>query len=368
MPSRRAGAGAGHPGYAPDGHGAIEIGAPPGLRARIDAARGPLNDLAQYRMVRIGQPSSERKRYAVVEAERDGVRVMLKAFWDEPTMERAIRTLHETRVYRHLHFNGGGATGGLPNMVPWVETVRVADCDAEAEAAAARPRSAARAFWSQLAALKRPELGEDLVVLITEFATGTVTLADFVQSRQARREGVMTAVIVQLVHALHLLHRRGVTHNDLHAGNVLIRPSGTEGTLMYCVGGHERTLPPGVPKVLIFDLDLAACARCGKNELTDPCEHRGVCDQSNPRFDVYMAARFLLKYAPLDRDERAFLTQVVPRKLYEEASSRMCRRPSARKRRASGARCEKWPRGQPKDVMSIHDAVNLPFIVEKSGI
>lgn len=353
------------PAYAPDGHGAVDLGSPPGLRTRIDCACAPLNDIDQYRFIKIAQPSSERKRYAVLEAERSGTRVMLKAFWDEPTEERSKRTVHETRVYQHLHERARGALGGLPNVVPWVETIRIEACNAKERAAASPASSAARQFWTQLSALKRPDLGKDLVVLVTEFAVGAIPLADFVRSRMALREGVMRNIIAQLMLAIHLLQRNGVTHNDMHAGNILIQPSGLKGTLLYSVKGEELAVqnPPkvaGSPKVLIFDLDLASCPTCGENDLEEPCLHRGVCDQLNPKFDVYLVTRFLLSHAPLNDEERAFLTQIVPRKVYEEVSTRMCN--TGKSRRRSG--CQKWPRGEPRGIMSVHDVVQLKAFFE----
>jgi len=332
-------------------HGAAEPLAPPGLRTVLEHRGAPLNDVAQYRITRIAQPSSSRKRYAVAEAVRDRVPVMFKAFWDEPRRPRAIRTLHETKVYEHLYRNADhpGGRGGLPNVVPWVETIRIADADPDA---APRATPAAEEFWSQLAALRRPADGTDLVILVTELAVGAVTLEEYVGSKAAERPGNMAALIVQLVHTLHLLARAGVTHNDLHAGNILVLPSGTVGSLVYWVDGEARVLPPGVPKAMVFDLDLASCPACGANNLDEPCEHRGVCDRPNPRFDVYMMARFMLEYAPLVPAERRYLERIVPHPVHEEVINRMCHPSSA----GSDTLCTPFPRGQPREILTAHAA------------
>lgn len=118
---------------------------------------------------------------------------------------------------------------------------------------------------------------------------GEVTLKRYLFSRRRKRNDILQ-IFLMLFHALGVLADAGVSHNDLHLQNVVIK---TVPPTVVSFGGRVfRTT--AVP--VIIDWDMGCSARVSNRALAF-YGHVGIFDAHNPLFDLFGVTKALLYYA-----------------------------------------------------------------------
>ena len=88
-------------------------------------------------------------------------------------------------------------------------------------------------------------------------------------------------VYLMLVHALSVFARRGISHNDLHSRNVVVR---RVAPTVVSFGRTRRFVTTVVPFVVDWDLGRSDVVQ---NPELDDYSHVGLSDRANPLFDLY---------------------------------------------------------------------------------
>ena len=87
--------------------------------------------------------------------------------------------------------------------------------------------------------------------------------------------------VVHILKGLHYLHSVGITHNDLHAGNIFFKTNSSHPS--------GRQHPLGNLQTYIYDFDRSYCEILGDNDsLTSYlCSTYNNCNRFDPYFDIY---------------------------------------------------------------------------------
>ena len=117
-------------------------------------------------------------------------------------------------------------------------------------------------------------------VVFTEKCADT-TLFDYLGDTSANASSCLPEVYLMLVHALSVFARRGISHNDLHSRNVVLR---RVPPTVVSFGETRRFVTTVAP--FVVDWDLGRSETVSNPELDD-YEFVGLSDQANPLFDLY---------------------------------------------------------------------------------
>lgn len=101
----------------------------------------------------------------------------------------------------------------------------------------------------------------------------------------SKKEDELRIVLYQIVHALTILGKFKLQHNDLHTDNILILQHEEPQTFKY-----DHISIDTIYQVLIFDWDMAWSPYIGENKkLIYMCEEYGICGEGNfnKYFDLY---------------------------------------------------------------------------------
>lgn len=109
------------------------------------------------------------------------------------------------------------------------------------------------------------------------------TLAEYLGARPSEESGSarLADVYLMLVHALSVFARHGISHNDLHSRNVLVR---RVAPTVVSFGKTRRFVTTAIP--FVVDWDLGRSEEISNPELDDYW-HVGLSDRANPLFDLY---------------------------------------------------------------------------------
>lgn len=118
---------------------------------------------------------------------------------------------------------------------------------------------------------------------------GEVTLMKYLFSRRQKRNDILQ-IFLMLYHALRVLADAGVSHNDLHLQNIVIKA--VPPTVVSFGGRVFRTT--AVP--VIIDWDMGCSAHVSNRSLAF-YGHVGIFDEHNPLFDLFGVTKALLYYA-----------------------------------------------------------------------
>jgi len=113
-----------------------------------------------------------------------------------------------------------------------------------------------------------------------------------------QHDTVWMSVMFQVLFSLHVMFQLGFQHNDLHTKNILIDQNPGCDSALYVIGSdiYNVNLPV---KIYIYDFDLGSCCNCEQNFfLKNTCEDYGVCQERNPKFDVYTFFRHMQDLEP----------------------------------------------------------------------
>lgn len=129
--------------------------------------------------------------------------------------------------------------------------------------------------------------GRSVHLLLME-ACGEVTLMNYVFARKRKRNDILQ-IFLMVFHALRVLADAGVSHNDLHLQNIVVK---TVSPTVVSFGGRVfRTT--AVP--VIIDWDMGCSARVS-NRALEFYGHVGIFDVHNPLFDLFGVTKALLYY------------------------------------------------------------------------
>ena len=184
---------------------------------------------------------------------------------------------YETEVYRHI------TKKPICNTVRWISTQYYSKADFK--------RGALRKKLQSLipAGLEKNVIGYK--VLITERRTGAQSLDNLLHLPVKALKAILFQLIFSLLQATYY----GFQNNDLRLGNLLIDLQPAEHYIDYQYRGVHYRVDVSEGKLLLFDWDLASCKPCGRNAILDIdyCPRLGMCNEINPRFDIYTALREL---------------------------------------------------------------------------
>lgn len=360
------------PYYTINGVGAAEPLASEPLRERIIKKEIKYNGIDSIHFDRYYKPDGDHKSTALAACNIAGHKVFLKAFWMDASGVEHLDYEHCVYDYMYHH---GIKEGWMINFVPYVGTIYRTTRSLQDHLQNAEPGSAEAQFWSRLFELRKKELdstfsekdqarimrlaSEDaqVKILITEMMEDTITLKEFILQKEWAQSSskVRKGIIAQIMFALYQMNTLKMQHNDLHIGNIMVQKRGAEsGTMFYAADGREIMLGSDIPKIWVFDMDLATCMRCGPNDLDDFCERYGICNGLNPRFDIYTVLRYLEWYITTtnknnnnkdDEEFIAFVKRAITKQERERFANRMCHAASEEDK------CEAYPEGEPKTVM-----------------
>lgn len=363
------------PSYTIDGVGAAEPLADRPLRERIIAKEVDYDGIESIEFDRFYPNSDERKRTALAAANIDGHKVFLKAFWVD--MSDTERLDYEHCVYDYMYHHGV-KDGRLINFVPYVATIyRTAD-KIEELYEAAESKSAKKMFFGMLRHLRNTEIAKlhaqkkteekkklaepdaQVKILVIEMIENTTTLYKYVSEGELAKADprALPGIVAQIMFALYQMEKLQMQHNDLHTDNIMVQTRGAEsGTMFYAADGRELMLGHAIPKIWLFDFDLAACVRCGRNELdTGFCGPYGICNELNPRFDLYTVLRHLAVAPELagNAEFQAFVHRAVSGKVEPERFKHRLCHPDPKLEPFMGPKtpCTKFPEGEPASVMT----------------
>jgi hypothetical protein len=109
-------------------------------------------------------------------------------------------------------------------------------------------------------------------------ACGEMTLADYLLSAPPRND--ILPIFLMLFHALGVLADAGISHNDLHLRNVVIKR-----TPLTTVSFKDRTFATtAVPVIIDWDM---GCSTKRKNKSLIDYHHVGIFNTHNPLFDMF---------------------------------------------------------------------------------
>lgn len=130
--------------------------------------------------------------------------------------------------------------------------------------------------------VKKPTLcrGGLVDVVFTE-KCADLTLFDYLADASADASASLPEVYLMLVHALSVFARRGISHNDLHSRNVVLR---RVPPTVVSFGSARRFVTTVAP--FVVDWDLGRSETVNNPELED-YGFVGLADQANPLFDLY---------------------------------------------------------------------------------
>jgi hypothetical protein len=120
-------------------------------------------------------------------------------------------------------------------------------------------------------------------------ACGDITLGQHLLATRTTSTGDVLPIFLMLFHALSVLARAGISHNDLHFSNIVVKriPS----TVLSVGGRVFRT--SHVP--VIIDWDMGSSSR-RLNRSLPYYNYMGVFNEHNPLFDLYGVVKSLLWY------------------------------------------------------------------------
>lgn len=170
---------------------------------------------------------------------------------------------------------------------------------------------------------------------------------------------VVKSLLFQLLFCLHAMSTLGFQHNDLHIGNVLVTSEINCNSAVYFIDKWKFEVPI-MAKIYIYDFDLASCGTCGPNmglEYGGFCETSGVCNQRNPRFDMFTILNYIKYEVPVKLDDRIYRiidfalgTEPIPQRF----KYRMCNiQPNDT--------CAAFPPEQPKSVKTPLEVLLTQF-------
>ena len=115
-------------------------------------------------------------------------------------------------------------------------------------------------------------------------------------SVELKRNLIKTKVIFQVIYAIYILGLYRLVHHDLHFANILVVKL-FEPRKMYFKVREQGFVIETEYIPFLFDWDWAYCELLGDNPLlANPtyCHVLGMCNEFNPRFDMYLLMCFLM--------------------------------------------------------------------------
>ena len=288
---------------------------------------------------------------------RTGINIVAKIFVEyenDILNDDYEQLMYESCIYQHINQHG------IANTVRWISTQHY---DNKTFTKRASPE-----LKKQIKAIFGRDRIKTITLIITERRLNSNILdLDDLEPRDKKN------ILYQIIFTLAQMEALQYQHNDLRLGNILIDSKPIETAITY----NGRRLPIRY-KVLIFDWDNGInTQRCGRNPtyVNDyMCNNFGMCDNWNPRYDVYTVLRAYQNHLRGDMRFTHFIKEagipdniirvdnlnkdrVIPNitSMVQAWPDRMCNYHKAAKK------CIPFPSGEPSNIKLPSELINHPY-------
>jgi hypothetical protein len=151
---------------------------------------------------------------------------------------------------------------------------------------------------------------QDIGVLINEaISPETMTLEDWLNNWDWGDFNILGGILFQISVAVYTLSLSGTAHNDLHLGNIWIKPHFEK--ITYIIGSRVYFVHTGV-KVLLYDFDRSYSKSLGDNKSLEPelCKRYSQCNKLIGSKDIAKVIGCIY-HASRDDDFREFLLDLL---------------------------------------------------------
>jgi hypothetical protein len=140
---------------------------------------------------------------------------------------------------------------------------------------------------------KKEEIKDDIYILITEQIENNISFSKFIKNSENIKEKDLFKIILLILHALYIMTKHKIQHNDDHFGNILIKELNEPKKFLIKVGNKKFSVKSKY-QPYIFDWDRGFI----ENKIENPylsekrCHTRSSaeCGKFNPKRDIYTFA------------------------------------------------------------------------------
>lgn len=260
------------------------------LYSSQDSSCGVLNDIQE--IIKVIEKESQSSGQILFARDIKNLKdVAIKMFYEPPLRDNGI--LIEAKIYKNIIsiLLDNKNTGNLFSFIYFEK------CSSNAVneiAKKIRYSKEVKNFIRQMEELKKDTPDPSSVYfLCIEKGKDVQTLDEWFSSE--RRLLDVKSVVFQIFYNLQLFNKIVLRHNDLHAGNILVRDYKKDMYAKYTVDGISHYIPFRY-RVYIFDFDRASITD-PKSMIPQPgyvnttaqgvCQEYGTCNGYNPKFDTF---------------------------------------------------------------------------------